>query len=161
MAVNPAIINVGPFDAQLTLNTALPASGQTVYTGILDLGTKGGNSNAWRQGRFAVYFPALPENTVAGGIVITMLNAGPSLTNSLPAPAPAVPGAFGAPPGGSQVITLAGVAGTGTPATVYYMTLEWDNTGSTYQFYQFTILTTAGINTLGENIRISWIKDSE
>jgi hypothetical protein len=154
-----AVINVGAFDAQLTLNTALGASGVTVTTGILDFSSAAPNSNAWRTGRIGIFFPTLPENTVAGGIVVTMQAANGSLTNSLPAPAPAVPGAFAAPPV-SQVATLAGVAGVGTPATVLWMTLPFDSTGSTFQFLQFTILTTAGINSQNENIQISWVKDS-
>ena len=154
-----AIINVGAFDAQLTLNTQLGASGQTVTTGILDFSSSGGQSNAWRMGRLGIFFPVLPENTVAGGIVVTMKAANASLTNSLPAPAPAVPGAFAAP-AVSQVATLAGVAGVGTQPTVLWMTLPFDSTGSTFQFVQFTILTTAGIITQNEVIQISWVKDS-
>jgi len=156
---NQSIINVGPFDAQLTLNTPLPAAGANVTTGILDFSSKGGQSNAWRMGRIGIFFPTLPENTVAGGITVTLQAAGPSLTNSLPAPAPAVPGAFSAP-AVSQVATIAGVAGTGTPATVLWMTLPFDSTGSTFQFVQFVIAVTAGIITQAENVRISWVKDS-
>lgn len=159
MAATQAIINVGAFDSQLTLNTALPASGANVTTGILDFSAAGGNSNAWRMGRIGIFFPVLPENTVAGGITVTLQAAGPSLTNSLPATAPATPGAFAAP-AVSQVATLAGVAGVGTPATVLWMTLPFDSTGSTYEFVQFVIATTAGIITQGENLQISWVKDS-
>ena len=154
-----AIINVGAFDAQLTLNTALPAGGANVTTGILDLEAYAPNSNAWRQGRIGIFFPNLPENTVAAGITVTLQAASSSLTNSLPAPAPAVPGAFAAPPV-SQVATLAGVAVTGTPATVLWMTMPFDATGSTYQFVQFVIAVAAGIITQGENVQISWVKDS-
>ena len=157
---NQALINVGTFDAQLALNTALPASGATVTSGILDLSSAAPNSNGWRTGRIGIFFPALPENTVAAGITVTLQAAGPSLTNSLPAPAAAVPGAFAAP-AVSQVATLAGVAGTGTPATGLWMTLPFDSTGSTYQFVQFVIAVTAGINTQGENLQIAWVKDSD
>jgi hypothetical protein len=154
-----AIINVGAFDAQLTLNTPLPGAGQTATTGILDLSTGAPNSNAWRMGRIGIFFPTLPENTVAGGITVTLYAANASLTSSLPAPAAAVPGAF-AQPAVSQVATLAGVAGVGTPATVLWMTLPFDSTGSTYEFVQFVISVTAGIITQNENLQISWVKDS-
>ena len=157
---SPAIINVGAFDGQLTLNTVLPAAGQNVTTGILDFSSSAPNSNGWRMGRIAIIAPNLPENIVAAGITVTMQAAGPSLTNSLPAPAPAVPGAFAAP-AVSQVATIAGVAGTGSPAQVLYMTLPFDTTGSTYQFVQFVIAVTAGIVTQGENLQISWVKDSD
>jgi hypothetical protein len=157
---NQAIINVGAFDGQLTLYTPLPASGANVTTGILNLEAYAPNSNAWRMGRIGIFFPNLPENVVAAGITVTLYAASSSLTNSLPAPAPAVPGAF-AQPAVSQVGTVAGIAGTGTPAQVLWMTLPFDSTGSTYQFVQFVIAVTAGINTLGEKIQISWVKDSE
>lgn len=157
---NPNVINVGAGDSQLTLNTALPAAGQNVTTAILDFSSSAPNSNGWRLGRLAIYFPNLPENTVAGGITVTLQAAGPSLTNSLPAPAAAVPGAFAAPPV-SQVATLAGVVGTGTAAQVMYMTLPFDSTGSTFEFVQFVIAVTAGIITQGENIAIAWVKDSD
>ena len=111
-------------------------------------------------GRIGIFFPNLPENVVAAGITVTMQAAGPSLTNSLPAPAPAVPGAFSTLPV-SQVATLAGVAGTGTLGTVLWMTLPFDSTGSTFQFVQFVIAVAAGINTQGEILQISWVKDSE
>ena len=158
--MSQAIINVGPFDGQLTLNTQLPAAGANVTTGILDFSSSAPNSNAWRMGRIGIFFPNLPENVVAAGITVTMQAAGPSLTNSLPAPAPAVPGAFSTLPV-SQVATLAGVAGTGTLGTVLWMTLPFDSTGSTFQFVQFVIAVAAGINTQGEILQISWVKDSE
>lgn len=156
-----AIINVGMFDAQLTLNTALPGAGANVTTGILDFSAMAPNSNAWRMGRIGIFFPNLPENVVAAGITVTLYAAVASLTAGTSAIAPNTPppGAF-AQPAVSQVATLAGLAGTGTPATVLWMTLPFDPTGSTMQFVQFVITVTAGINTLGENIQISWVKDS-
>lgn len=153
------IINVGPQDAQLTLNTALPAVSTNVNTGILDLEANGGNSNAWRMGRFAIYFPNLPENNTGAGITVTMSCANSSLTNSSPAPAPAVPGTF-AQPAVSQIATLSSVGVTGSAATVLYMTPAFDNTGSTFQFYQFNIAVPAGVITQGENVVIAWVKDS-
>lgn len=146
-------INLGPQDAQLGVTMAIPAAGANATTAILDLSTVAPNSNAWRLGRFRIQFPNLPGNIVAGGITVTMQVANPSLTNSGIAPQPVVPGAFAAPPT-SQVSTLAGVAGTGTPAQPLYQTLALDQTGSVYEFYQFVVATTAGIAINGEQVSI-------
>jgi hypothetical protein len=155
MAISP-LINVGVRDTQLSLNTALPANGASVVTGILDFSAIAPNSKAWQMGRLAIYVPALPAN-VAGGFTVTMSCAGASLTNSLPAPGAAVPGAFAAP-AVAQVATVSPVAGTGSPAQVLYMTLAFDSTGSTFEFYKFTIA--ASFATNAENIEIAWVKDS-
>lgn len=150
------VINSGQQEGQLTLNTPLPAAGANVTTGILDLSSASPFSNGWQTGWFEITFPNLPENTVAAGITVTLQAAGPSLTNSLPAPQAAVPGAFAAPPV-SQVATCAGVALAGSAAQKFFMTLPVDQTGSTYQFVQFVIAVAAGIVTQGENISIAWV----
>lgn len=149
--------NLAPQDLNLSLSQALPASGQNVTTGYLDLQAVGPNSDCWRDGVFAISFPNLPENVVAGGITVAIQCAGPLLTGGASAIAPLqpVPGAFATPPA-SQTATLPGIAGTGTPAQKLYLGPEFDLTGSVFQFYQFVITTTAGINTLGEIITIAW-----
>jgi hypothetical protein len=148
------MINIGPQDNQLLVNTALPAAGANVTSAILDLQSIAPNSDSWRLGRIAVTFPALPENT-GTGITIALQAAPPSLVNSPPAPALPVPGAF-VTPTCAQTITIAGVAGTGSLANVAYFTLAFDGNGSPYQFYQFLITTPAGTITQGENIAIAW-----
>lgn len=151
-----AIINIAPMDSQLSVTLNLPASGNAGTTGIIDMEATAPNSNAWRLGRFAIVFPNLPENNVvANTITVAMQAAPPSLTNSLPAPAGSVPGAFAAP-AVSQILTVAGVVGTGSLAGVYYMTLAFDPTGSVYQYYQF-VITVGAIATLAEPITIGWI----
>jgi hypothetical protein len=156
---NQAIINVGPQDTQLSLQVPLPAAGANVTTGILDLSAIGGNSNAWQLGRFAIILPALPENQAGAGITVAMQVAGPSLTNSLPAPAAAVPGAF-VTPVTSQTTTIAPVAAAGSPAFQAFQLATFDSTGSTYEFYQWVITVPAGVATEGEILTIAWIKDS-
>jgi hypothetical protein len=153
-------INIGPADIQLSVTQALPAAGTNVTTGILDLQAVAPNSNAWRLGRLAIVVPALPENTANTGITIALQAAPPSLTNSPPAPQLPVPGAF-VTPATSQTFTIAAIAGTGSPAQIGYFTLAFDASGSTYQFYQFLITTPAGTITVGENITIQWIYDSD
>lgn len=150
------LINVAPFDAALSINVALPASGANITTGIIDMGAIAPNSNAWRLGRFAVLFPAMPENNVvANTITVTMKAAPPSLTGGASAVAPntPLPGAFVTT---TQVITVAGVVAGGSIAQYGYFTLAFDPTGSPYQFYEFTIVVGA-INTVGETVTIGWI----
>jgi hypothetical protein len=156
---NQAIINVGPGDMQLALVVPLPAAAANVVTGIIDLGTSSPNSNAWRMGRFQIVVPALPENNTGAGITVTMACAGPSLTAGSIAPLPIVPGTFAAPLT-SQVTTLAAVTVGGSLAFQGFMTAAFDSTGSTFQFYQFTIAVPALVVTQGENVQIVWIKDS-
>src|ERR1035437_6595839 len=88
-------INVGPQDAALSINQALPVAAANLTTPILDLQAVSPNSNAWRLGRIQVSIPALPENT-GTGITVAMQVAGPSLTAGAAsiAPGPVVPGAF-------------------------------------------------------------------
>jgi hypothetical protein len=154
-------INVGQQDSQLTLSTPLPAAGANVTSGIIDLGTSGGNSNAWRMGRFAIITPNLPENSSGAGITVTMQAAGPLLTGGAAnaAVAPIQPGVFAAPVT-SQVTTFAAVAGAGSPAQQAYQLAAFDATGSTFQFYQWVITVPAGIVTQGEPLVIAWVKDS-
>jgi hypothetical protein len=149
--------NISATDLNLSLSQALPAAGASVTTGYIDMQAVGPNSDAWTDGVFAIGFPALPENIVAAGITVTMQVAGPNLTQGATAIAPNTsgPGAFAAP-ATAQVATLAGIAATGTPATKLWLELPLDTTGSPYQFYQFVIAVTAGINTTGEVITIAW-----
>lgn len=149
-------INVAPQDLQLSVQQALPAAGANVTSGILDLQAIAPNSNAWRLGRIAVLFPALPENTAGAGITVSLQAAPPSLVSGVVAPNTAPPGAF-VTPVCSQTITITPVALAGSPATLAYFTLAFDSTGSTYQFYQFLITTPAGVVTLGEIVNIGWI----
>jgi hypothetical protein len=147
------MINIGPQDNALLINTALPAAGANVTTAVLDMQSIAPNSDSWRLGRIAVTIPALPENT-GTGITVALQAAPPSLTNSPSAPALPVPGAF-VTPTCAQTITFTGVAG-GTAAQVAYFTLAFDANGSPYQFYQFVITTPAGTITVGENVAIAW-----
>ena len=149
--------NLAPQDLNLSVSQALPASGANVTTGYIDMQAVGPNSDAWTDGVFAITFPNLPENVVAGGITVALQAAGPLLTQGASAIAPntAGPGAF-ATPTDAPVVTLAGIAATGTAAQKLYLKLSFDATGSPYQFYQFVITTTAGVNTTGELITIAW-----
>lgn len=151
-------INIGPQDAQLLLNTALPAAGQNVTTAVLDMQGVDPMSSFHKLGRFVIQFPNLPENTTGAGITVAMQVAGPSLTNSPPAPQLPVPAAFAAAPV-AQTLTVVAVAGTGSAAANYYMTPTFDTYGSCYQFYQFVITVPAGVVTTGENIVIAWVYD--
>lgn len=155
-----AIINVGAYDALLTLNTPLPAAGTAVTTGILDLEAFAPNSNAWRMGRFQILFPNLPENNAGAGITVSMQCANSSLTSGAIAPQMPPPGVF-ATPVTSQTTTIASVAVTGSAQQAAWMTLAFDATGSSFQFYQFVITTPGGVASQGENISIRWVKDSE
>lgn len=153
-----AQINLGPIDLNLALNTALPANGANVLTGVLDLQSIAPNGDAWRTGRFAIIFPALPEsNVVANTITVDLQAAPPSLLAGSAAIAPLTPppGAF-VTPAVAQKLTVPGVVGTGSLANVYYMTAAFDANGSPFQFYQF-LITVGNINTLAENILIAWI----
>lgn len=156
MATAQSPINVGPQDAALSINQALPAAAANVTTAVLDLQATSPNSNAWRLGRIQVTVPALPENT-GTGITIAMQVAPPLLTAGAASIAPntTVPGAF-ITPVCAQTITLTGAVG-GTPAQIAWFTLAFDPTGSTYQFYQFLITTPAGTVTVGEIVNIGWI----
>ena len=155
----PSPINIGPGDSTMAISLALPVANSSVTTGILDLGTTAPNSAAWRMGRFQILCPALTENNTGAGITVTMAVAGPSLTNSPVAPQPAVPGAFAAPLT-SQVTTIAAVAAGGSLAFNAYQLPAFDSTGSTYQFYQWTVSVPAGVATQGEALQIVWVKDS-
>ena len=149
--------NLGPQDLNLSLSQVLPAAGQNVTTGYIDLQAIAPNSDAWTDGVFAISFPNLPENVVAGGITVALQVAPPSLTAGATAIAPLTPppGAF-VTPADAQTATLAGVALTGTAATKLYMNPAFDANGSPYQFYQFVITVTAGIVTQGETVTIAW-----
>ena len=155
-------INLGPQDVNLAVSINLPAAGQNATTNILDLQSIAPQGNAWREGRFVVSFPALPENNAGAGITVTMQAAGPLLTGGAAnaAVAPIQPGVFAAPVT-SQVTTFAAVAGTGSPAQQAYQTAAFDAIGSTYQFYQWQIAVPAGMATQGEPLIIAWVKDSE
>ena len=152
---NQAPINIGPGDSQMAINIALPAANASVTTGTLDLGTTAPNSAAWSLGRFHIICPALAENNTGAGITVTMVVAGPSLTNSPVAPQPAVPSAFAAPTT-SQITTIAAVAAGGSPAFSAWQTAAFDSAGSTQQFYQWTIAVPAGVVTAGEVLTIVW-----
>ena len=151
------LINLAPQDLNLSISQALPAAGANVTTGVIDMQAIAPNSDAWTDGVFAITFPALPENTVAGGITVALQAAPPSLTAGAAAIAPNTPppGAF-ITPADAQTVTLAGIAGTGTGAQKLYLTLAFDPNGSPYQFYQFLITVTAGIVTQGELVTIAW-----
>jgi hypothetical protein len=59
-------------DSSLYLQSFLPASGQTNFTGVLDLGVSVAPfSDQWRQGRLQVDFPALP-NAINNAANITL-----------------------------------------------------------------------------------------
>ena len=152
---NQAPINIGVGDVAMAINIPLPAANASVTTGTLDLGTTAPNSAAWRLGRFHIICPALAENNTGAGITVTMAVAGPSLTLSPGAPQPAVPGDFAAPIT-SQVTTIAAVAAGGSPAFSAWQTAAFDSTGSTQQFYQWTIAVPAGVATAGEVLQIVW-----
>ena len=151
------LTNLAPQDLNISLSQALPAGGANVTTGILDLQMIAPNSDSWRDGVFAVNFPNLPENTVAGGITVTLQCAPPLLTTGAAAIAPnnPVPGVF-VTPANSQVSTLVGIPITGTAAQKLILSPEFDTTGQSYQFYQFVIAVTTGILTQGEIITIAW-----
>ena len=151
-------VNIGPADVAMQLTQALPAAGANVTTAVIDLQAVGPFSDAWRIGRFAVKFPALPENNTGAGITVALQAAAPSLTLSPIAPALPVPGAFAAPIC-AQTITLAAIAQTGTAAVKYYFTPAFDAVGSTFQFYQFVITVPAGVTTVGELVTIQWEYD--
>jgi hypothetical protein len=148
--------NLAPQDLNLSLSQAVPAANANVTTGVLDMQAVAPNSDAWTDGVFAITFPAMPENQ-GTGITVAMQVAPPSLTTGAPAIAPnlPVPGAF-ITPADAQTVTLAGIAGTGTPLTKLYMTMAFDPNGSPYQFYQFLITTPVGTATVGEIITIAW-----
>lgn len=148
--------NLGPVDVALQVTQALPAAGQSVTTGTLDLQNVALSSDAWRLGRFLVSIPALPENTTGAGITFTLYAAAPALTGAGIAPAQPVPAAF-AQPICTQVVTLSAVAGLGSAATNAYFTMAFDVNGSTLQFYQFVISTPAQVTTQGEVVTISFV----
>lgn len=148
-------VNIGPTDAAIGISQALPAASNNVTTAAIDLQAVGPFSDAWRLGRFAVKFPALPENNTGAGITVALQAAAPSLTLSPIAPALPVAGAFAAPIC-AQTITLASIAQTGTAAGTYYFTPAFDSAGSTFQFYNFVITVPAGVVTVGELITIQW-----
>jgi hypothetical protein len=51
-------------DANLSVQAFLPASGQTNFTSVLDIGIdQPAFSDQWRQGRLGVWIPALPNAT--------------------------------------------------------------------------------------------------
>lgn len=151
------IINLGPQDLAISVTQALPAAGAAATTGILDLSAVAPNSDAWRIGRIAVVIPALPENTAGAGITFALQAASASLTNSAPAPAPAVPGAFFTPIC-AQTITIPAVAAVGSAATIAYFTLASDANGSSLEFYQFVTTVPAGVVTVGENIVFAYVE---
>jgi hypothetical protein len=156
-AINNTPFNIGPADLNLSVTQALPAAGANVTTGILDLQSIAPNGDAWRLGRIGITFPNLPENNAGAGITVSLQAAPPSLVNSPSAPALPVPGVF-VTPAVAQTLTVAAVAGNGSAANVYYMTLAFDPaTGSPYQFYQFLITTPGGVNTQGEPIQIAFL----
>ena len=148
--------NIAPQDLNLSLSQIVPASGQSVTTGILDMQFIGPVSDSWRDGVFAVTLPVMPENT-GTGITVSVQVAPPSLTAGISASAPYTPppGAFITPPD-AQTLTFTGVAGAGTPATKLFLQPAFDANGSPYQFYQFVITTPAGTNTIGEIMTIAW-----
>lgn len=149
--------NLAPQDLDISISQAVPAAGANVTTGILDMQFVGPNSDSWRDGVFAINFPAMPENT-GTGITVALQCAPASLTGGNPAasaPNTPGPGAFITPPD-AQTVTLAGVAATGTPASKLFLSPAFDANGTPYQFYQFLITTPAGTNTVGEIITIAW-----
>jgi hypothetical protein len=149
-------INLGPQDVNLAVSIALPAAGQSATTNILDLQSIAPQGNAWREGRFVVSFPALPENNAGAGITVALQAAPPSLIASQPAPALPVPGAFVTPAVG-QTLTIPAVANGGSAASNNYFTLAFDANGSPYQFYQFLVTVPAQVATQGEVITIAWV----
>lgn len=159
MPIGNQQINLGPIELALSLNTALPAAGANVTTGILDLQSIAPNGDAWRLGRIAVLFPNLPENNAGAGITVALQAAPPSLVAGAPtavAPATPPPGAF-VTPAVAQTLTVPAVANGGSTANIYYFTLAFDANGSPYQFYQFVITTPAQVQSQGENIVIAYV----
>lgn len=151
------MINIGPFDLNLTVTQALPGAGLNVTTGILDFQSIAPGGDAWRLGRIAIVVPALPENTAGAGITVAIQAAPPSLLGGAAAIAPQIPppGAF-VTPAVSQTLTIAAVANGGSVANIYYMTLPFDANGSPYQFVQFVITTPAQVAPQGESLTIGY-----
>ncbi len=160
MANIAQLINLGPQDLNLALNTPLAAAGAAVTSGILDLQSIAPNGDAWRLGRIAIVVPALPENNdITKSITVDLQAANASLVAGNPAgvaPNTPPPAAF-ATPLVAQKLSVTGVAVAGSAANIYYMTLAFDPNGNPFQFYQFVITTPAGIVTQAENILIAWV----
>ena len=153
-----AIYNLGPQDVALLISQALPGNNASVTTGVLDLQAVAPNSDAWRLGRIAVTFPAVPENTSGAGITVALQAAAASLTNSPSAPGNVVPAGF-VTPICSQTITIASVGSGGSVATKAYFTMAFDANGSCFQFYQFLITVPSQVTPTGEVITIAWEAD--
>ena len=84
-------------DANLSLQQFLPASGQTNYTGALEIGVDTtAFSEQWRLGRLAVFIPALPNATNnAVNITLTLQDSadgGATFANAVPLTQVVLPG---------------------------------------------------------------------
>lgn len=148
--------NIGPIDLNLSVTQALPAAGAAVTTGVLDFQSIAPNGDAWRLGRILVKVPAIAGN-VANGITIAVQAANADLTQGATGIAPLLPtpAAF-ATPAVAQTLTIAAVAGTGSAAGNYYLTVPLDAYGNPYQFAQFVITAGAGAVTAGEVVTIGF-----
>ena len=148
--------NIGPIDLLLSVSQALPAAGAAVTTSVLDFQSIAPNGDAWRLGRIAVKVPAIAGN-VANGITIALQAANADLTTGAGSIAPNLPNpAAFATPAVAQTLTIAAVAGTGSPASIYYFTLPLDSYGNPYQFAQFVITSGAGAATASEVVTIGF-----
>lgn len=148
--------NSGPIDAALQVSKVLPAAAANNTTDVLDLQAVAPNSDAWRLGRIRVDIPAMPNNTDSSKSVTLTLKAAPASLSSDPAPALPTAGSF-VTPTCSQVISIPGVATTGSAATVAYFTLAFDRNGSTYQFYEFVqAVASGGGDNTAVSITYSW-----
>jgi hypothetical protein len=148
-------INIGATDYQLSLTQALPAAGNAVTTGNIDLQAVGPFSASNRLGFLYVDMPAVAGNTAGAGITIAMQVANASLTTSSVAPALPAAGTFAAP-NPSEIVTVAAVGASGSVANRYYMPLPKDANGSCYQFYNFVITVPAQATTASEVVTIGW-----
>ena len=111
-------------DAALSSTQALPAASGTVYSGVFDLVllTKGTNfsaSNNWRLGRFRLSIQAAANNTSSShNYQFSVYDAAAvATTGTCPTATAGTLGAF-AVLNPSAIYTLAGVASTGSLATV-------------------------------------------
>ena len=150
-------INIGVIDSQLTVTQALPAAGNNVTTGNLDLQAVGPFSASNRLGYLFADVPAVAGNTAGAGITIALQAANASLTGGSTAIAPNLPaaGTFAAP-NPSEIVTVAAVAAGGSVAARYYFPIPKDANGSCYQFYNFVITVPAQATTAAEVVTLGW-----
>lgn len=146
----------GPSDAALLAQVALPNAGAAANSPVFDFQAIAPNSDAWRQGRIALLVPAIPLHTDATKtITVEIQTAAAALANNSVAPALPVPGAF-ANANPRQIAGVAGVANTGSAATVLYFDIPLDANGSAYQFCQFVVTVPAGDANANEVLTLQW-----